>query len=169
MKKKLFLILCLSLSSIIDFAQGLQVNKKWGKPTQQELTMTEYAADPDADAVILYNKVETYYTIRSNGFLVTNQVRCRIKVLKPDGKEWGNVSIGYWDHETNHEIREKVVGLKGTSYNMENGTVVKAKLESSMIHEERLDKEQKQIKFSMPKVQVGTVMEYEYWIESEIF
>ena len=52
MKKKLFLILCLSLSSIIDFAQGLQVNKKWGKPTQQELTMTEYATDPDADAVI---------------------------------------------------------------------------------------------------------------------
>ena len=169
MKKKLFLILCLSLSSIIDFAQGLQVNKKWGKPTQQELTMTEYATDPDADAVILYNKVETYYTICSNGFLVTNQVRCRIKVLKPDGKEWGNVSIGYWDHETNHEIREKVVGLKGISYNMENGTVVKAKLESSMIHEERLDKEQKQIKFSMPKVQVGTVMEYEYRIESEIF
>ena len=60
MKKKLFLILCLSLSSIIGFAQELQVNKKWGKPTQQELTMTEYAADPDADAVILYNNVKAY-------------------------------------------------------------------------------------------------------------
>ena len=169
MKMKLFLILCLSLSNIIGYAQELQVNKKWGKPTQQELTMTEYAADPDADAVILYNKVETYYSIKTNGFVVTNQVRCRIKVLKPDGKEWGDVSIGYRDHETNHDIKERVVGLKGTSYNMENGSMVKAKLESSMIHEERLDKEQKQIKFSMPKVQVGTVMEYEYRIESGIF
>ncbi len=169
MKKSLFLILCLSLSCVIGAAQELQPNKKWGKPTQEELTMTQYAADPDAEAVILYNKVETYYTIRTNGFLITNEVKCRIKVLKPDGKDWGDVSIGYRDHETNHDIKEKVVGLKGTSYNMENGSLVKAKLESSMIHEERLDKEDKQIKFSMPKVQVGTVMEYEYRIESEIF
>ena len=84
MKKALFFILCLSLSSIISVAQELQPNKKWGKPTQEEMTMTQYAADPDAEAVILYNKVETYYTIRTNGFLITNQVKCRIKVLKPD-------------------------------------------------------------------------------------
>jgi hypothetical protein len=38
-----------------------------------------------------------------------------------------------------------------------------------MINEERLDKNQKQLKFSVPQVKVGTVIEYEYRIESDYF
>ena len=169
MKKPLLLSFCLYVSCTVGIAQTIEPNMKWGKPTQQELSMTTYEADPDADAVKLYQKVDVNYDIVNGGFKVFYRVKCRIKVLKPEGKEYGDVSIVFWNNEKNHHYKETVPSVKGTSYNMENGTVTKSKLESSMIHEIRLDKEQKQIKFSMPQVRVGTVIEYEFRIESEIY
>mgnify|MGYP002857561529 CR=1 FL=1 len=150
-------------------AQQLEPNLKWGKPTQEELTMTAYAPDKEADAVELFKSVSVNYDIINGNFRVFHRVKCRLKVLKPEGKRVADVSISYRENETNRIEREAVLGLKATAYNYDNGKLTKTKMESSMVNTERIDKTYKRLKFSVPQVRVGTVIEYEYRIESDFY
>jgi hypothetical protein len=160
--------LLFALFALNAVAQPSEVNLKWGKPTAEELNMTEYATDKEADAVELCRLVDVNYNWVVNDFRVFYRVKCRLKVLKPEGKRVGDqvipirVSDGSGKHET-------VGGLKATTYNLEAGKLVKTKMESSMVHEEQLDKTTKLIKFSVPQVRVGSVIEYEYRLESDFY
>ncbi|MBL1488744.1 DUF3857 domain-containing protein, partial [Klebsiella pneumoniae] len=73
-----------------------------------------------------------------------------------------------WRNSSN-DTHEVVRGLKATAYNLENGKVVKTKMESSSVHEEELDTNDKLLKFSVTQVRVGTVIEYEYRLESDYY
>ena len=150
-------------------SETIEPNLKWGKPTDQELQMTEYAADKDAEAVVLYHKTDVSYQFISNDFKVYYRVNTRLKVLKPEGKRLTDGQIVYLDGPANRGRHELVAGLKATAYNLENGKLVKTKMERSMTSEERLDKNQMVVKFSVPQVKVGTVIEYEYRIESDFY
>jgi hypothetical protein len=165
MKKYLLLLALFALNAL---AQPSEPNLKWGKPTDEELKMTEYADDKDADAVELCRIVSVNYNWVINDFRVFYRVKCRLKVLKPEGKRVGDqtISIRSNDNTTRHET---IGGLKATTYNLENGKVVKTKMENSMIHEEQFDKTTKLIKFSVPQVRVGSVIEYEYRLESDFY
>lgn len=155
--------------SMIANAQDIEPNLKWGKPTDQELQMTEYALDKEADAVVLYHKTDVSYQFTNNDFRVIYRVNTRLKVLKPEGKRVADGQIAYLENETNRTRREIVTGLKATAYNMEDGKLVKTKMERSMTSEERLDKNQMVMKFSVPQVKVGTVIEIEYRIDSDYY
>ena len=168
MKKTMMYIMLLAISMIAN-AQDIEPNLKWGKPTDQELQMTEYALDKEADAVVLYHKTDVSYQFTNNDFRVIYRVNTRLKVLKPEGKRVADGQIAYLENETNRTRREIVTGLKATAYNMEDGKLVKTKMERSMTSEERLDKNQMVMKFSVPQVKVGTVIEIEYRIDSDYY
>ena len=155
--------------SMIANAQDIEPNLKWGKPTDQELQMTEYALDKEADAVVLYHKTDVSYQFTNNDFRVIYRVNTRLKVLKPEGKRVADGQIAYLENETNRTRREIVTGLQATAYNMEDGKLVKTKMERSMTSEERLDKNQMVLKFGVPQVKVGTVIEIEYRIDSDYY
>lgn len=163
------LLLLLSLFALNTMAQSMEPNLKWEKPTNEELTMTEYGPDKEAEAVELYHLVDVSYAYMNNDFRVYHRVKGRLKVLKSEGKHVADGSIVFRNDEASSLRREVVRGLKATAYNLENGNVVKTKMESSMVFEERLDKNRKRIKFSVPQVKVGTVIEYEYRIESDYY
>ena len=166
--KNYLLVLCCWLAMTVSAQATIEPNLKWGKPTQQELTMTEYAADKDADAVELFRDVNVYYAFINGDFRVINNVKCRLKVLKPEGKHVADGEILIWRNSSN-DTHEVVRALKATAYNLENGKVVKTKMESSSVHEEELDTNDKLLKFSVPQVRVGTVIEYEYRLESDYY
>jgi hypothetical protein len=72
------------------------VNTKFGKPTKEELTMTTYAPDPDAEAVVLCRLTDVEYSIQTDGYLVDYHEKIRIKVLKPEGAKYAQVTIPYY-------------------------------------------------------------------------
>lgn len=159
--------LCWTMGSTESKSQ--EVNTKWGKPTQEELTMTEYAPDKDAEAVELYRSVDVNYAYINDDFRIIHRVKCRLKVLKPEGREVADVSFPLRVSQTGSNTREMVMGLKAVAYNMEGGKLVKTKMESDMVNTEQVDKTEKVMKFSVPQVRVGTVIEYEYRIESDFY
>ena len=59
------LMLCLAA---VAWAQTIEPNLKWGKPTDTELNMTTYAPDPEAEAVVLCSQTELRYELSSNSF-----------------------------------------------------------------------------------------------------
>lgn len=64
---------------------------------------------------------------------------------------------------------ESVEDVKAVAYNMENGKMVKSSLKSREVVREELDEQHFQAKFTIPDVKVGTVIEYEYTLHSQLF
>ena len=165
--KKLLLLTAMTafLGFSGNFCLALDVNKKMGKPTNEELSMTEYAPDPEAEAVVLYSSTDVRYIVRNRSFMVQTHYKKRIKILKEDGKSEGDISIVVYDAEDG--IKDVLSGLKGNTYNLNNGQVVKSKLNADLKNEQRLDQNYVVKKISMPNVMVGSVLELEYEITSE--
>lgn len=145
---------------------ALVKNTKMGKPTQEELTMTQYDPDPEAKAVVLYRGVEVRYNLAGESLEVLYNYKVRLKVLTPEGIDEGDISIIYYDPEKS-TVNENITGLKASSYKLENGKVVRTKMSGDLKNRERIDSYHSQYKFSVPNVKVGTVIEYEYTRHSD--
>ena len=151
-------------------AQSLEkTNLKWGNPTQEELTMTDYPFDPEAEAVVLCKTTSQRYDIVAGDLKLYYQVKCRIKILKNEGKEQANIYIPYISNGNKLGEREVIDNFKGTSFNLVNGKVIKDKVTKDMISHENINKKRSVMKVTFPKVEVGTVIEYEYTINSDFY
>ena len=184
-----------------------KVNMKFGKPTKAEMQMTTYAAEPDADAVVLCRLTDVEYTIQQTGYLVDYKEKVRIKVLKPEGVRFAKVVIPYlkgtpidnrnsssklvlkvgatdnnsvsssFDEQAgamttadlDRYSEESVEDVKATAYNLQGSKVVKSTLKKGDIAETKIDDQHYQVEFTVPDVQEGTVIEYEYTLHSELF
>ena len=105
--KKLLFILFLMFALTVSAQQN--VNMKFGKPTKEEMEMTEYSLDPDAEAVVLCRLTDVEYTVQTSSFLVDYHEKCRIKVLKPDGARFAKVVIPY---QVAMSVNNNITGLK---------------------------------------------------------
>lgn len=150
---------------------SLERNVKMGKPTDEEMTMTAYDPDPEAKAVVLFSETEVHYefNIGLGDFRLVYYHKERIKVLAAEGVEAGNGEITFVDPEEPGDSKEFVNGLKVTTYNMEGGKVVKSKMSGDLQNKERIDKYSVRIKFAAPNVKVGSVIEYEYRLNSDFY
>ena len=160
-------LLCANLC--LQGQNTVEPSMKFGKPSDAELNMTVYAPDPEADAVVLYKSTDVHYDVSSGSFKTVTTVKCRIKILKEDGKEYANVEVPYYEMENANANKEIISGVKATAYNMEGGKVVKTKMENSAIFKERIDPSYMLLKFTVPQVKTGTVIEYQYTSESEFY
>lgn len=161
-------ILFMSLMLLAISGRALEKNTKLGKPTMEELSMTTYAPEPDAKAVILYRGTKVFFTYNAKGFNLNTRHTVRIKVLKPEGTDMADVSISYYNPETG-TLRDIIGEVKGAAYNLEGGKVVASKLSSDLKNRERVDKTHSVMKFSIPNVKEGTVIEYSYLHTSDFF
>ena len=161
----LFSFCCLQL-----FADGQTIlpNLKFGKPTMEELTMTTYAPDSNATAVILCKLTNVSYKWGIESFRLSYEYKVKIKILKPEGTSYANVTIPYYELQ-NNTMKENIIGLDASAYNMENGKMVRTKMKKDMVFKESVNENQMQLKFSIPQVKAGTLIEYEYRLESDFF
>jgi len=154
------IILFLCLCSI--FAANAQDNSlKYGKVTNDELSMTVYDKDTSAVAVILNEDGKSYFTYDQNyGFRLLLEYTKRVKILKQEGTSYATVNIPYYFK--GNSDREYITGLEAIAYNLDNGKMVKTKLDKKYIFDEELNSRYKQLKLSIPDVKVGTVIEFKY-------
>ena len=184
------------------------VNLKFGKPTKEEMAMTVYEQDPEAEAVVLCRLTNVEYTVQERGYIVDYHEKFRIKVLKPEGARCAEVVIPYlinqngksYINDSKFSLRsssieigstnqyfenngagsfvenamgnytqESVEDLKATAFNLENGKVVKSTLKRGQVTTEKIDDTHAQVRFTIPDVRQGTVVEYEYCVHSELF
>ena len=157
-------MLCLASMA---WAQTLEPNLKWGKPTDAELNMTTYAPDPEAEAVVLCSQTVLRYDLSSGSLKLILSTKKRIKVLKEEGKDKANGAISYIYNGHHLDDCEQLVKLKATAYNMVDGKLVKTKMEGNMVNHEDVTKTLRLTKYTVPQVTVGTVIEVEYEIESD--
>ena len=170
MKQVSFLLTFICFVGIVFSAEALDVNKKFGKPTDEEMNMTVYAPDPDAEAVKLYSGTDVSFDFTTQDLVVVYRVKERIKVLKPEGTSAADVVIIFFDPRLgtvgDRTISDHISNVRGSAYNLEDGKVVRSKLTGDLKTKERIDDNYCQVKFSIPNVKVGTVIEYEFQRQS---
>ncbi|MDX1461688.1 MAG: DUF3857 domain-containing protein [Marinirhabdus sp.] len=152
------LVLFFSLNSTI-----IAQNFRAGKVSKEELSETEHPSFPDANAAVLYREYKVEFDISQNsGVTQTVRVHERIKIYNQNGIDWATRRIVTYDDGSNRESFK----VKGETFNLVDGSVEKQKLKNAGIFEERISKYRTLQKFTMPDVQVGSVIEYEYVISS---
>ncbi len=147
------------ISMVFNIALQGQIREiTFGEIPEEDLVMTEYAEDQSADAVILENY--TRVSMRSGEkILVITDRHIRIKVINTDGLDYANVEIPFGRDE-------KVLGIKAASYNMEDGKRVTGIVDRKSIYYEESNRYRNTVRFSVPNVRPGSVIEYKYTVES---
>jgi len=165
MERKISISLFVLLFIFINtaFAQS-----KYGNATIEELEMTSYPQDTSAIALILLKNGETHFVFNDQkGFQFEYTLQMKIKILKKEGLDFCDQQISFYEESS--DWKESVRGLSGTTYNLENGKVVKTKLSKEFIFDGDVNERWKLKKFTMPAAKVGSVIEFKYTITSDFF
>ena len=161
--KKLIAGLILALTSQTLIAQKAPI--KFGDIPTEDLKMVTYPKDSSASALILtdFGQSSLVYS-QSDGFTLLFERITRIKILSKDGLDWATFSIPlYKDGGAN----EKLSGLKGASYNLENNKVVETKMKNDAVFKEKASENLDIVKVTLPGVKVGSVIEISYKVMSD--
>jgi len=129
------------------------------KPTKEELAMTSLPGYPGAPAVVLFREEIT------KDDLHVHQYYERLKILTEDGKKYANVDLkfgssegdGYWagDENSMDNIEGRTIHADGTIIPFTGKPYLKT------IEKEKGYKIQEKI-FTLPDVEVGSIIEYRY-------
>ncbi len=133
---------------------------------EQYLKQDRFSIDTGADAVILYEKADFAIIIGGSQYMLRKRIRKVIKVLAETGKYYGDINeSAYYDDEKTTDFSE----LSGVTYNWRNGTMTEDKLVKGTATYEVTNDYLINLKFSMPGVQVGSIIDYQYTIEEPLF
>jgi hypothetical protein len=164
MIKKILSLWLLNLLFVYSFATT-PPEIKFGKVSKEELSMQYTTIDSSAAAVVLADFGHTKIDYLPNkGFQLVFTRHCRIKVFTPSGYDQADVMVPLY-HDGGD--RESISQIKGYTYNLENGKVVKTKLKNEGKFLEEYDDNIQIYKFTLPNVKEGSVLEYSYRISSD--
>jgi len=165
MKRTLILLLFLQVL-IFTYSQE-NFSMELGKVTQYEMAMTEYEKDTDAEALVIYDMGEHFFQGDDRrGFVLYMKRKTKIKILKSAGIEYANIEIPYYIEGNDWE---EVYEIEATTYNLENGQLIKSVLDNKNIYEEKATNNWKVKKLALPNVREGSVIEISYIITSPYF
>lgn len=117
-----------------------------------------YLSDTDASAVVLYERGSIEITEIANRYMQVYKMRRMVKVLKDDAVDEANIS----DFYRSTSMTGYVSNIKGATYNLINGQIVKIPLDKSAIYNTDLGNDYHEFKFALPQVKVGSIFEYSY-------
>ncbi len=156
--KHVLLFLILLFITTPGLANEPEMN--WGRIDASILETDDLTDDPDASAVILFDKADVYFN--ADGNLIIERHR-RIKILDPDASSYTDVSINH----NQRSFRYRLSGLRAQTINLDNnGNVQTERLRSRDFFEERHEDNWRTTSFTFSDVRPGSVVEYDYQIQT---
>lgn len=154
---KLYLALFMLLFTQVSL---LAQNKViWGKTTVEELQYKECTFDKDAEAVVLYESGKLDLSNYNKGAEL--KVHVRVKILSENALDRGDIRISYYAKNKYEQVKD----IKAQTINSEDGFNAKVyTLKKDGIFDVKINEEYKEIRFTLPKVQKGSILEYTYTI-----
>ena len=159
--RRVFLLVAILLVGAMLRRGGQVSGDEWMPILPEELKMTSMPEAPGAPAVFLYRQVDRNDLGIQRGRGATEYNYVRIKVFTEEGRKHANVEIPFIRQRTNvSNIRARTVRPDGTIANFDG-----------KVYEQTREKT-KGIKylaktFTVPDVQVGSIIEYHYNIDFE--
>ncbi|WP_308992034.1 transglutaminase domain-containing protein [Mariniflexile litorale] len=158
MKKNLTFLLI--LYSLLSFSQE-NYNSESYIVTLDDIKSSTFVKDSTANALVIYEDGNSY--VDKEEFNLRTEIRHKIKILKREGFDNANVVIHLYNSDRSDE---RVKKINATTYNLENGTVVKTNLNEKDIFTEKYDENHTLVKFAIPNIKEGSVITYSYTLIS---
>jgi transglutaminase-like putative cysteine protease len=162
--RSLFFVL-LAINLLPAFSQDPS-KIKFGKITPADFEPKLYGIDSSASAVVLADIGSTEIVGNQKGSfsLVFKNFR-RARILNKNGYDLADVTIPIYD---DGKMEEELASLKAVTYNLENGKVVETKLDvKAAVFKDRINKRLSIKKFTFPNIKEGSIIEYEYRLNSD--
>jgi len=140
------------------FAFGQKPLLKFGDVPLEDMMMKAYPRDSSASAVIVFDRGECHLFEDLN---VVFKRHVRIKFFTKESIDSWSTKTLYLSH-----LEDAISKLKGNTYNLENGKIVVSQMEETSIFKTKVDKYTDQIKFTLPKVKEGSIVEYSYVLKT---
>jgi len=163
MSKKLQLLLSLFAVILCLPVIGQDFSTEYGKIGREEFELEQYALDPEAEAVVLFDKGRSRFEDRQGSFEVIFERETRLKILSEAGVKYAEIEIPYYQEGT---IYERIYDLEAYTYNFEDGKIIKTPLDIANTYEVDINKFWKAKKFAIPNVKPGSIIEYKYRLRS---
>lgn len=166
MKNSLLLLLTTLLSfSQIDLVAQKKTNIKYGKISAADFDLSEKQFDTSVNAVVIADIGRLDFEANNDGwFSLVFKRHTRIKILNKNGVDAANIEIPLY---MNGNAEEKVINLKASTYNLEGGSVVETVLDKKSVFKDKVDKNRITVKFTLPAVKAGSLIEYTYTVSSD--
>jgi hypothetical protein len=132
----------------------------FGSATLKELNMIRYLLDSSASAVVLNEFGEVYFNIEDGNMIF--EYHKKVKVLKKEGLDEANFALFLGKNESR---KEELISVEGITHYLENGKMKNSTLEKKAIFYEQ-NPNYTQVKFTLPNVIVGSIVEVKYVISS---
>lgn len=160
---KNFLLTLFAFVSLLSFGQEF----KLGKVLMEELKQDVHKLDPAAPAAILYKRGTTMFDFDKYGnWEVVTEVSVRLKIYKKDGYGFATVDVPITKIG---DDSEQVEFFDAVTYNLEDGKIVKSKLQDKGKLTDGAKSVPTSVKITMPNVKEGSVIEYRYIVKSPFF
>ncbi len=138
--------------------------QKFGDISRADLEMEVYDLDSSASAVVLFEVGESELNYVNNLFQLSTKIHRRSKVFTDDALELADVSIGYRVGDS----EQKVNNVRASSYCLDdNNEIVESSIGKGDTFTENTSSSWAVLKFSIPNVRSGCIIEYEYDKRSE--
>jgi hypothetical protein len=130
---------------------------RFSEITAEEIHFKECSFDKEAEAVVIFDDAWTDYD--DDDYKMRTTRRVRIKILNEKGLDRGNVIIPFYSKD-GFEYIDKI---KAVTINAEfNGKISHTELDKKSVFTEKKDNYYSLIKFAMPTVRAGSIIEYSY-------
>lgn len=160
--KSLFLSVILFLLSSGLYAQDFS----FGKVKQEDFATAGPLVDSTTRGIVLneygYANIELS-PIADKGFEIEYYYHTLIRILNKDGYEHANFTVPLYIDNTR---KETLVEIKGITYNLEGGKVVRTELAKENVIPEKTSKNLSQVKVAFPGVKEGSIIELRYKTKS---
>lgn len=156
MKSKYLILLLIIVTNV--FSQKKK-STKVGNIELTDLTMKQYNKDTTAEAVVLFEHAN-YYLDEKRDYKNTTDYYFKIKILKKEGTDRATIKIPLFE-------KEKLHSLKAITYNLsDNNQILKTFLLDSKVYKKNINSSWREVTFTLPNVNVGSVIEYQYSVTS---
>ncbi|RZK21117.1 MAG: DUF3857 domain-containing protein, partial [Pedobacter sp.] len=159
--KKIFFVLFLSLTSLTTFSQ----NFDYAAITYDNYEFDRKKLDSNANAIVL----KEFGTARIDLDDATGRLELifdyhvKIKIYNKEGFESANVIVPLYKDDSKEET---INDLKASTFNYIDGRFVETAMDKKAIFYENRSKYTKLLKFTLPNLKEGSIIEYSYRLKS---
>lgn len=166
MKRNPILLACACMLQFLTLHAQEKTKFKFGDVSAKDFEPKVYAIDSNAAAVVLADVGSSEIEGNVKGwFTLVHKHYKRVHILNKNGYDIANVSIPLYSSGSDEERLER---LRAVTYNLENGKVVESKLDiKSAVFKDKLSKNFVVKKFTFPNIKEGSIIEFEYTINSD--
>ncbi len=139
----------------------------FGKIERSDFDFKDCSFDPGAEAYKLIDWGSMYYVRSINApysFTPMFERRVRIKILKPSGLSYANLTIPFFTKNND----EKITGIDACTFNLTDDKKIKKSIVNrNAIYKRQVNKQYSEMIVVFPEVKVGSVIEYKYLVQGK--